>query len=255
MMKNKLHIFINVFGLAIAVATCIVSYYNYDFNSSFDTNHQNLSSIYRVNSTREFQNNTTAYGYVPIGLGNAMKETVTDVDKLTRYYPDRGDFRIGDEVFSEAIQYVDPDMFNMFTFEFLDGSGASVKDKGTIVISEGQARKFFNEERVVGRGITQILDSGKVKEYVIGGVYKNQPENSSFGFEGTYVLYDNWFDGGAPEFNENSWRFRSQLYVQINDPSRIAAVEAQIKPLTENNNRIREDFIINEFKLDPLEGM
>lgn len=255
MMKNKLHIFINVFGLAIAVATCIVSYYNYDFNSSFDTNHENLSSIYRVNSTREFQNKTTTYGYVPIGLGNAMKETVSDIDKLTRYYPDRGDFRIGNEIFSEGIQYVDPDMFSMFTFEFIDGNGASVEDKNTIILSEGQARKFFNTEHVVGKAVTQILDSGKVKEYVIGGVYKDQPENSSFGFEGTYVLYDNWFDGDDPEFNENSWKFRSQLYVQINDASRIAAVENQIRPLTENNNRIREDFIIKEFKLDPLKGM
>lgn len=255
MMKNKLHIFINIFGLAIAIATCIVSYYNYDFNASFDAHHENLSSLYRVNSTREFQNVTTAYGYVPVGLGNAMKETVPDIDKLTRYYPDRGDFRIGDEVFSEAIQYVDPDMFNMFTFEFLDGNGASIKDKGTIIISEGQARKYFNEERVVGNVITQMLDSGKTKEYLIGGVYKNQPENSSFGFEGTYVLYDNWFDGADPEFNENSWRYRSQLYVQINNPSRIATVESQIKPLTENNNRIREDFIIKAFVLDPMVGM
>jgi len=255
MLKNKLHLFINISGLAIAVGTCIVSYYNYDFNASFDSNHENLSSIYRVNSIREFQNESTAYGYVPVGLGNAMKETVSDVDKLTRYYPDRGDFRIEEEVFSEAIQFVDPDMFSMFTFEFLDGGGSSIENKGSIIISEGQARKYFNEERVVGRGITQILDSGKVKEYVIGGVYKNQPENSSFGFEGSYALYDNWFDNGDPEFNENSWRFRSQLYVQINDASRINAVESQIKPLTENNNRIREDFIINEFKLDPLEGM
>lgn len=255
MMKNKLHIFINIFGLAIAIATCIVSYYNYDFNASFDSHHENLSSLYRVNSTREFQNVTTAYGYVPVGLGNAMKETVPDIEKLTRYYPDRGDFRIGDEVFSEAIQYVDPDMFSMFTFDFLDGSGASIKDKRTIIISEGQARKYFNEERVVGRVITQMLDSGKTKEYLIGGVYKKQPENSSFGFEGTYALYDNWFDGADPDFNENSWRYRSQLYVQINDPSRIATVETQIEPLTENNNRIREDFIIKAFVLDPLVGM
>ena len=255
MMKNKLHIFINISGLAIAVATCIVSYYNYDFNASFDTNHKNLSSIYRVNSTREFQNQTTAYGYVPIGLGNAIKETVPDVDQLTRYYPDRADFRIGDEIFSEPLQYVDPDMFSMFTFDFIDGKGASIAEKGTIIISEGQARKFFNEVLVVGKVITQVLDSGKVKEYLIGGVYKNQPENSSFGFEGTYVLFDNWFDGSDPSFNENSWKSRSQLYVQINDASRIAAVEGQIKPLTENNNRVREDFIIKEFKLDPFEGM
>ncbi len=255
MMKNKLYIFINIFGMAIAVACCIVSYYNYEFNASFDSNHKNMDAIYRVNSVREFQNEKTTYGYVPIALGNVVRQTVQDVQKSTRYSPGNGDFRVGESVFSEGLQFVDPEFFEIFTFEFLDGDATSIKEKGTIIISEGQARKFFNETKVVGKMVTQILDSGKVKEYVIGGVYQRPPENSSFGFEGAYAFYDNYFDGSDPEFHENSWRFRSQLYVQVNDPSRIATITAQIKPLTENNNRIREDFIIREFVLEPLKGM
>ncbi len=255
MMKNKLYIFINVFGLAIAIACCIVSYYNYAFNSSFDQNHEKVASIYRVNSVREFQNQLTTYGYVPIGLGNAMKQTVSDVQLLTRYSPGRSDFRIGEDFFSDGLQYVDPDFFKMFTFEFIDGSGAAILDKSNIIISEGQARKYFNEEKVVGRIVTQMLDSGRVKEFVVGGVYKNQPENSSFGFEGSYVSYDNNFDGSNSEFNENSWRYRNELFVYVENPSRVESITAQIKPLTENNNRIREDFIIKEFVLDPMEGM
>jgi len=255
MMKNKLYIFINIFGLAIAVACCIVSYYNYEFNSSFDSNHKNLSSIYRINSVREFQNERTTYGYVPVGLGNVIRQTVPDVQKLTRYSPGDGDFRIGDEVFSEGLQFVDPDFFEMFTFEFVDGTGASIQEKGSIIISEVQARRFFNETNVSGRSITQMLDSGKVREYVVGGVYKEQPENSSFGFEGAYTFYDNYFDGSDPEFNENSWRYRNEVFVQVNDPARVSSITSQIRPLTENNNKIREDFIISEFALEPMVGM
>ncbi len=255
MMKNKLYIFINIFGLAIAVACCIVSYYNFEFNASFDENHKNYQSIYRVNSVREFKNEETAYGYVPIGLGNAVKENVQDIKWLTRYSPSGGDFRVDVEIFSEGLQYVDPDFFNIFTFEFIEGNGESIKDKQTIVISEGQARKYFNEVNVVGKSVTQMLDSGRVKDYVIGGVYKNQPENSSFGFESSFALYDNQFDGRDPEYNENSWRYRGALFIQLNDPSRIASIESQLKPFTENNNKIREDFIITKFVLDPLDGM
>ncbi|MEQ8363817.1 MAG: FtsX-like permease family protein [Cyclobacteriaceae bacterium] len=255
MMKNKLHIFINVFGLAIAVATCIVSYYNYDFNSSFDENHKNVGKIYRVNSVREFQNETTTYGYVPIGLGNVVRETVPDIKLSTRWTADRKDFRIKDEVFSEMLQYVDPDFFEMLTFEFLDGSGASIIDKQTIIIGEKQALKFFNEIPVTGKTITMMLDSGKIREFIIGGVYKTQPENSSFGFDGAYTTYSNLFDGGDSEFNENSWRYRNTLFVEVDDPTRLEAITAQLKPLTKNNNVIREDFIIKEFVLDPLLGM
>ena len=255
MMKNKLHLFINIFGMAIAVATCIVSYYNYDFNDSFDSVQENLSTIYRVNSVREFQNEATTYGYVPMGLGNAIKENVPDVQALTRYYPANGDFRIGDDIFSEAIQYVDPSFFDMFTFEFVDGSGQAIADKQTIIISEGQAKKYFNDIHVTGKLIAQMLDSGRVKEYRVGGVYKRPPENSSFGFDAAYTLFDNQFDYAPAEYNENSWRYRTELFVRVNDPSRVAAITRQVQPMAENNNRIREDFIIKGFVLDPLKGM
>ena len=84
MMKNKLFIFINIFGLAISIACCIVGYFNYDFNASFDINHKNASTIYRVNSIREFQNERQKYGYVPFGLGNVIKQNVKDVDEVIR---------------------------------------------------------------------------------------------------------------------------------------------------------------------------
>src|SRR4051812_18716638 len=94
LMKNKLFILINLFGLSIAIACCIVSYFNYDFNASFDGNHLNAASVYRVGSVREFQNERTKYGYVPAGLGNAIKQNIPDVDAVVRYSPEGGNFRI-----------------------------------------------------------------------------------------------------------------------------------------------------------------
>ena len=66
MMKNKLYIFINIFGMGIAIACCIIGYFNYDFNASFDQHHKKASEIYRVGSVRKFQNELTAFGYAPI---------------------------------------------------------------------------------------------------------------------------------------------------------------------------------------------
>src|SRR6186713_1301954 len=95
LLKNKLYIFINIIGMAIAIACCIIGYFNYDFNSSFDEYHKNSSTIYRIGSVREFQNELTEHGYVPIGLGNAIKQNVKDVDEVVRYgYPGGNDFRV-----------------------------------------------------------------------------------------------------------------------------------------------------------------
>lgn len=252
MTKNKLFIFINVFGMGISIGCCIVAYFTYEFNSSFDSHHAQASSIYRVNSVREFQKELTSYGYVPIALGNVIKQNVADVDAVVRYSPGGGNFRIGDDLFNRGVAYVDPAFFKVFTFEFIEGNG-DLGDKGQICISDELAGKYFGKEKALGKPMTQVLDSGKTKEYVVAGVFKLQPANSSF-MEEAYSLYDNHF-GTDPSYHENTWRYRNTLFLQIKDPSRIGAIQEQLKPYTENNNKIREDFIIRNFELQSFVGM
>jgi putative ABC transport system permease protein len=253
LMKNKLFILINISGLSIAIACCIVGYFNFSFNQRFDEHHVNASTIYRVNSVREFHNELTTYGYAPIGLGNVIKQNVPDVQQIARYIPGGGNFRIGQELFKSNLNFVDPAFFNLFTFDFVEGDGA-LKDKSQLLISDELAAKYFGTQKALGKSITQVLDSSKLKEYVVAGVFKKQPFNSSF-FVETYSHFDNAFAENTPGYDENTWKFRQHLFVQVMDPSRISAIEEQIKPYVENNNKIREDFIIKKFELESFVGM
>jgi putative ABC transport system permease protein len=252
LLKNKLYILINVVGMGIAIACCIVAYFNYDFNSTFDQNHSNAGSLYRVNSIREFQNQQKAYGFAPIALGNVIKQNIADVSNVARYSPSGGNFRIGTELFGGNLTYVDPPFFKMFTFDFIEGNG-DLSGKGQICISDEAALKYFGKEKALGKAITQVLDSGKTKEYVVSGVFKKPPSNSSFDSP-AYSIYENYINLDT-ELNENSWRYRNTLFVEVPDASRVTAIEAQITPFTENNNKIREDFIMKRFELDPFTGM
>jgi putative ABC transport system permease protein len=251
--KNKFFIFINVFGMGIAIACCIVAYFNYDFNRSFDSYHINAPSVYRVNSVREFQNELTSYGYVPMGLGNAIRQNNSHIDKVIRYSPSGGNFRIREELFDNNLTFVDPEFFEVFTFGFIEGT-AELKNKNQIIISNRLAEKYFGSEKALGKPITQILDSGKVKEYTVTGVFNEPPSNSSF--DGSaYVYFDNQFNLGEPDYNENGWRSRSTLFLQVKDANRIADIENSLATYTENNNKIREDFIIRKFELESFVGM
>ncbi len=252
-MKNKLYLFINVLGMATSIACCIVGFFNYDFNAGFDQMHTNTSTVYRVGSVREFQNELTEFGHSPVALGNAIKKNIPDVDEVVRYSPDGGNFRVRTELFNSDLTYVDPPFFKLFTFDFIEGNG-ELKNRNEICISDELAIKYFGKEPAVGKPLTQMLDSGKTKEYVVIGVFKKQPSNSSFGSP-AYSHYDNTFEFQKDEFNEDSWKYRNNLFVQIKDPTRVAAVQEQLKPYTANNNKIREDFIINYFLVEPFEGM
>lgn len=253
MMKNKLFIFINIMGMGISIACCIIGYFNYDYNISFDHHHKNASTIYRVGSVREFQNELTAYGYAPLALGNAIRQNVGGIDEVIRYSSEGRNFRVRETLFSSDISYVDPPFFKVFTYDFIDGNG-DLKKRNDICISDALAIKYFGEEKVVGRPLTQMLDSGKTKEYTVAGVFRKQPSNSSFPDQ-AFSTYENMLEFEKGEFNENSWKYRNTLFVQIKEPSRVAAIQEQLKSYAANNNKIREDFIIKYFLIEPFTGM
>ncbi|MCI0750955.1 MAG: ABC transporter permease [Flammeovirgaceae bacterium] len=256
MMKNKLYIFINIFGMAIAIGCCIVGYFNYDFNASFDTHHKNANEIYRVNTVREFQNNLTEYGYVPIPLGESIRQNVGDVKQIIRYSNTYANLKLGDEIFDSNIAYVDPDFFKVFTFEFIEGSANDLTGKNKIFISDEEALKLFNDTKVVGKSFVHLLEGeNRWHDYEIAGVFRKQPTNSSFD-DPCFTVYENFVEVMPDDYQDgNNWKYRNTTFVTVTDPSRISSIEQQINGYAENNNKVREDFVIRHFKLESFVGM
>lgn len=254
MLKSKVYLFINIFGMAISIGCCITAYYNWNFNASFDAVHKNASQIYRINSTRHFQDRDTDYGIVPMPLPEIAKANVKDITHVTRYLTNYADVRVNDEIFDNTLSYVDPEIFQMFTFEFIEGDPMSIKDKSKVVISDENAIRLFGTVNAVGKTFTMMEAGLPKKEYEVGGVFKLPPINSSFN-DGSFVLYENYYDLDEKALKGANWKYRVTAFVTVPDANRISVIESQLKPLAENNNKVREDFVIKGFHLDPLVGM
>jgi ABC-type antimicrobial peptide transport system permease subunit len=252
LMKNKLFIFINIFGMAISIGCCLVAYFNWELDAEFDSVHKNGGSIYRVSSIRSFDGNSTLYGHAPLPLGSAIRQNISDVNAVTRFGWSYSDFKISDNVFRAELSYVDPEFFKMFSFEFIEGNGDAINDKSKAVISDEMAIKLFNSTNVVGKQVTQVVGA-QTREVTIGGVYRRQPKNNSFD-RMSYMHYDVAFDDDK-NLKEDDWKNRTTLFVMINDPSRVSSVQKQLQSYRENNNRVREDFQISEYVLDSFVGM
>lgn len=252
MMKNKIFIFINIFGLSVAIACCIVAYFNWEFDSEFDSHHTNAANIYRVSTVREFEGRSTLFGFVPVPLGNVIRQNIPDVDKAVRLSWSFSNFKVNDNLFPAELTYADPELFEVFNFEMTHGSAAAMKDKTRIFLSDEMALKLFGTVDAAGKPLTQVIGT-TLKEYVVGGVFKKQVGNSSFNAS-AYTHYDNYFDE-ATEVDENDWKNRNTLFVLISDPSRVSVVQQQIQTYRENNNKVREDFIIRDFVVEPFIGM
>lgn len=256
MMKNKLFILINVFGMGVAIACCIVGYFAHEYDSGFDAKHENRDKIYRVSMIREFENQQTRFGYVPFPLGEVVEKTFPDVDKSTRFFHSWSNFKRDNDLFPSNLSYVDPAFFQLFTFDFIGGAPSELNDKTSVFISAVMAVKLFGTpQEALGKTITQVFGD-QLKELRVAGVFKDQPMNSSFFSPGgsAYLNFENYKDEHK-DIRADDWKKEASLFIQINDPGRVNAVHSALQPYIDNNNSVREDFQIREFVLDPLTTM
>jgi putative ABC transport system permease protein len=260
LMKNKLFILINVFGMGVAIAVCITAYLNWRYSADWDKGHVNADKIYRVQFWREFQGKRDRYGITPMPLAGYIKQNIKEVDKTVRYMSSYCDMRIGEEVFGDQMVFADSAFFDLFTFDLKYGSFANFHDKSKVFISDKVAKKYFNKEDVVGQPLTQIVlgkdGVRRPKEFEIGGVFKKLPPNSSFSFD-VITLFDNFWEINLDQdLTETSWkRWSHVLFLKIDDLSRVASVTQQLKAYVEPQNKVREDFKVGEYYLQNFDGM
>jgi ABC-type antimicrobial peptide transport system permease subunit len=251
-MKSKVFVLINVLGMGIALACCIVAYLNYDFNNSYDEQHQEASSVYRVNFVREFQERTSKYGITPTPMALSLQENLTEVDDFVRFNSGGSNIRIGDELFRTRIGYTDPSFLEVFTFPIISGSAKEIGNKSKILLSDELAAKYFGDEDPLGKQITQLYGTG-TKEYIVAGVFEKVVQNSSFRFD-ALTYFDNFYDIN-PQVDEHGWRSYTSMFLNIKDDNRIPVITEQLQSHIEAQNAARDDFKITRFYLDPFVGM
>ena len=252
LVKNRLFVFINVLGMGMALACCIVAFLNWDFNSKFDTYHANADNAYRINFIRITNGQPIKNGSCPLPLGDQIRESLPQVEEVIRYSPIGGNFKVGNEVFATSFSAVDPAFFEVFNFPMVVGDASGIKDKNTIFIStELRAKHFPDNNNPVGETLTYINGETR-KEYQVGGVFEKPPLNNSF-YEQAFMHYDNAID--INDWKEDNWALFNNTFVTLKNPADAAEVEKQLQSYVAIQNQAKEDYKVAEYYLDPFPGM
>jgi ABC-type antimicrobial peptide transport system permease subunit len=248
--RNKLYIFINILGLGIAIACCIAGYFNWKFNESWDSNHKNANSIYRIEFNAESQGNIERYGVSPMPLGEQLKISEPNAT-VVRFLPSNATIKIGSELFNTDIAYADSAFFDLFSFELVDGSFPNFKNKDKIFISGDLARIYFNTVDVIGKEVTQI-NNNKTKVFTVGGVFEQQPLNSSFSFS-AITLFSNLSNGSNEATTD--WGTWNTTFLKISDPKQVSVIQRQLRQYVQPQNWSGNNIKVRDYYLENFKGM
>ena len=159
LMKRKVYSFINILGLAIGVAVCLVILRYVDFELSYDTYHHNAANVYRTTTTQyrqgESRGTSVLSGYAQ---GPALLADIPEVKRYTRTHPMYGGAvmsfaRTGGEpstFYEEGIQIVDSTFLDIFTYRAIQGDLSTALDKpSAIVLTEKAVNRYFKPGKLL----------------------------------------------------------------------------------------------------------
>ncbi len=207
--KSKAFSLINIFGLAIGIATCLVILLFVQNELGFDRFHKNADRIVRVHFQGVMQGGTIKEATVMPPTAAAIKSDYPEVEAVTRIRNyGRPRLLAGTRSFNDnGFAFVDPNFFQFFTFPLLKGDAkTALAAPNTVVITRGLAKKYFGTEDALGKSIS--FKDGDNQPFKVTGIIDSVPENSHFRFDIFASMT------GLPEAKSTSW-MQSEFFTYL----------------------------------------
>jgi putative ABC transport system permease protein len=259
--KNKIFSFINIAGLAIGMAACLLIMQYVSFQLSYDHFNKNADDIYRVYNDRYQNGKLIQHGTITYSaIGKAMQNDFPEVINHARVEPwgkvvislDKKN-RIGEE----EMLAVDNSFLSMFSYPMIAGDvNTALKEPYSVILTEAAAKKIFgvkddNFASLLNKTIIAGRDS---MPYKVTGIFKEVPENSHLQFDilASYVtMYT-----GKDSYKEADYDFKDSdfwHYVQLKHGTNYKVVEAKLPAFSDKyfqGNKVSGS--VEKFYLQPL---
>jgi putative ABC transport system permease protein len=178
--KHKLYSTINIFGLTVGLAACLLIGVYINHELSYDKFNVNADRI--VRATMEYKNSETVNKTASTGTkpGPQFKRTFPSIQEYARTFITHRVIKNGDKVFDEPdVLYADQPFFKIFSFPIIEGNAATALDApDKIVVTKSMATKYFGNDDPINKTL-RIGD----KDFRVSAVCEDVPQNSQIKFD------------------------------------------------------------------------
>lgn len=237
--RHKAYAAINISGLTVGIAACLLIYVVIQYELSFNTYQPNFKNIYHVVTEQRREGDMAYNPGVPVPATEALRLDFPQL-KVTALVSSYGSQitvpegnsanGAGDKKFSESIGvvFVEPQYFDIFGANWLAGDKAALKDPNMVVIDKSRAEKYFGDWK---NAMGKSLKMDNLLNLKVAGVIADAPANSDLPFR---ILVS--FITCKQHPNEygytNDWHSLSsnhQVFVQLPENESPARIDAQLK--------------------------
>ena len=178
--RNKLYATINILGLAMGLAIYVFGGLLADYEYSHDAFFENSDRIFTVRGRVNPQSDIGAreLDNVPAAVAPIAKAELNEVDAIARTIFREFLVTVGDDNYYQNVRFSDPELLQMFNFEYVQGDETALNSSTGILITESMAEKYFGDENPIGKIITLDHEHDLSVAAVIRDVRPNSHFNS-----------------------------------------------------------------------------
>jgi putative ABC transport system permease protein len=232
--RQKGYSFINITGLAIGIAACLLILQYVSFELSYENFQTNKDRIYRVQQDR-YDNGklSTQWAAGAWAVGNSFKDAIPEVEDYVKVHQD--DAAVA-EVNNQPIKidkvfFASSSFFNIFTYPLVAGDKrTALKEPFTAALCETSARKIFGSTNIIGK----MLELNRNSSYKITAVYKDAPMNTQIRPDVllSYATFVKWTTDSSGNGPETAWEWDGCLtYLLLRKDADPAIVEKKFIPI------------------------
>ena len=234
--RNKTASFINITGLAIGLAACLMLllYVSYEWN--FDKQAKNSADVYTTMTNipgddgkiaGTFEGSVSAFG-------PAIKQDIPEIEYICRLdYGRKNLIANGTNSFKRYSKFAEPSIFKMYDYTFVQGNAeTALNDPNSVVLTESTAKVLFGTTDVLNKTV-RFQDKLDLN---VTAVVKDQPDNSSnkFDYLMPWTLLGS-FDPMAQTLNWESYSYVT--LVRLKPGADVELVNQKIKEVIKKNTR------------------
>lgn len=263
LLRNKLHSFINITGLAIGVSACMVIYLIVDFELSFNKKHAGYDRIYRIHSSFTGVFSGLNRG-APTATGQTIKDEFKGVEAVASFQVFNSQVEIpsGNEKKDlgqqQKIIFAEPEFFSVFkSYEWVAGSPESLAEPFKVVLTQSRAKTYFGTDDpsvVVGKEII-YRDSLNT---TVSGIVKDLPFNTDIDmtdFISYSTIEKSWVNKNVRLNDWQSVNSSSQLFVLLDETSDATKLTDQFSILRKRYKEKSTWDVENTFSAQPLSDL
>ncbi len=222
---------INLSGLAIGLATCIIIFTYISYELNYDKFNEDYEDVYRLAVKGRFAEDFFDVSVSMPPLPVAIKRDFPEVRSYSRIdrFEENTFLAIDDKKFYvDGLYFVDTAFLDVFTFELLRGDPATaLAEPYSLVMTEEMARKYFGEEDPMGK-VLRLNDQASMK---VTGVLKDIPSNTHMKFTMLGSLSTLMRELGEDRYKENWGSIFLHSYIRLHHGTDASAFGEKIRPV------------------------